>query len=61
MRESAKLSLELTPATKVKLGLERQTRDGGSTVPRGLQRDQFEIERTIDETLNAFTAGVEHR
>ncbi len=30
-------------------------------MPRGLQRDQFEIERTIDETLNAFTAGVEHR
>jgi hypothetical protein len=60
-RDTADLEIRVSPATTVNVGLERFTRVGESTTTLDLERDEFEIERPIDESLNALAAGVEHR
>jgi hypothetical protein len=60
VRDSADLEIDLTPATQLSLGLERQTRTGGSTTTITAERDEFELERPLDESLNALTFGVRH-
>lgn len=60
IRDSASLEIDVTPATELSLGLERQTRTGGSTTTLAVERDEFELDRPLDESLNALTLGVRH-
>lgn len=60
VRDTASLDLDLSPDTKLSFGLERQTRTGESTTTLDIQRDEFELDRPIDESLNALTAGIQH-
>ncbi len=60
VRDTASLDLDLSPDTKLSFGLERQTRSGESTTTLDVQRDEFELDRPIDESLNALTAGIQH-
>ncbi len=60
VRDTASLALDLSPDTKLSFGLERQTRSGDSTTTLDIQRDEFELDRPIDESLNALTAGIQH-
>ena len=60
VRDTASLDLDLSPDTKLSFGLERQTRVGDSTTTLDIQRDEFELDRPIDESLNSFTAGIQH-
>jgi len=60
VRDTASLDLDLSPDTKLSFGLERQTRTGDSTTTLDIQRDEFEFDRPIDESLNALTAGIQH-
>ena len=60
VRDTASLDLTLSPDTKLSFGLERQTRTGDSTTTLDIQRDEFELDRPIDESLNALTAGIQH-
>ncbi len=60
VRDTASLDLQLTPDTKLSFGLERQTRTGESTTTLDIQRDEFELDRPIDESLDALTAGIQH-
>jgi len=61
VRDTAALDIQLSPATRLNFDLERFTREGNSVTTLDIQRDEFEIERPIDESLNAVTAGIEHR
>ena len=60
VRDTASLDLDLSPDTKLSFGLERQTRTGDSTTTLDIQRDEFELDRPIDESLDALTAGIQH-
>jgi hypothetical protein len=60
VRDTAALDIQLSPATRLSLGLERQTRTGDSTTSLDIERDEFELHRPLDETLDAFTFGVQH-
>jgi hypothetical protein len=60
VRDSASLELDLTPATSVTIGLDRQTRIGESTTTLDIQRDEFEIDKPLDETLESLRLGIEH-
>lgn len=61
VHDEAKLDIHVSPATEVKLGLERYTRSGDSTTTRDIQRDEFELDKPIDESLEAMSMGVQHR
>lgn len=60
IRDTADLDIELAPATQLSLGLERQTRTGDSTTTLDIERDEFDLDRPLDESLNALTFGVRH-
>ena len=60
VRDTAELDINLSPATRISFGLEQQTRKGNSTTTLDIQRDEFELDRPINESLNAFRFGVEH-
>lgn len=60
IRESAALDIELSPATALSFGLERQRREGDSTTTLDIQRDEFELEKPLDESSDAFRFGVQH-
>ncbi len=60
IRDNAALDIDLTPATRLSFGLEHQTRAGGSTTTLDLQRDEFTLNRPLDESLNGLTVGLRH-
>ncbi len=60
LRDSAALDIDLSPATQLSFGLEHQTRTGDSTTTLDLQRDEFELDRPLDESLNGLTVGLRH-
>ena len=60
IRSTAALDIDVTPATQVSIGLERQTRSGDSTTSRTIERDEFDLEKPLDESLNALNVGVRH-
>jgi hypothetical protein len=60
VRDSAALDIDLSPATRLSFGLEHQTRVGSSTTTLDLQRDEFELDKPLDESLNGLTVGLRH-
>lgn len=59
VRDRASLSVPVSALATVHLGLNRYTKRGESTTTLDLSRDEFELDRPIDESLNDFSAGVE--
>lgn len=60
VHDEAALDITLSPATELNFDLERYTRRGDSTTTLGIQRDEFELARPIDESLEAFGTGIQH-
>jgi len=60
VRDSATLDIDVAPATRLRLGLERQTRSGDSSTTLDIQRDEFELEKPFDESLEQLSIGIEH-
>jgi hypothetical protein len=60
VRDSAALDIDVSPATQLSFGLEHQTRVGASTTTLDLQRDEFELDKPLDESLNGLTVGLRH-
>ncbi|MGD2167271.1 MAG: hypothetical protein PVF63_04130, partial [Gammaproteobacteria bacterium] len=60
VRDRAALELTVTPSTQFSFGLDRHTRTGESTTTADVQRDEFDIERPLDESMNAANVGVQH-
>lgn len=58
--DSANASIYLTPATKLLVGLDRYTRTGDSATTLDVQRDEFDLERPIDESMDSLRLGVQH-
>jgi hypothetical protein len=60
-RDTARLEWLISPATTVDFGLEHLARKGDSTTTLALERDEFELEQPLDESLRILSAGVQHR
>lgn len=60
VQESAKLSIDVTDRASVNFGFDRFTKLGESTTTLDISRDEFELDKPIDESLNAFQAGFEY-
>ncbi len=61
VRENAALKIDVGPRAVFDFGFNRYTRQGSSTTTLDLQRDEFELDKPLDESLNAYHAGVEYR
>jgi hypothetical protein len=59
-RTTADVEIDVTPATQLSLGLERQTRTGASATTLTVERDEFDFDRPLDESLDGLTFGVRH-
>lgn len=59
-RDQALLDIELSDATKLHFGFDRFAKHGESTTTLDIQRDEFELDRPIDEKLDTYTLGFEH-
>lgn len=60
VRDRAKLALDLSPRAKAHVGFERWQKTGESTTTIDIQRDEFEFDRPIDETLQDYVAGFQY-
>jgi hypothetical protein len=60
IRDTAALDIDLSPATQLSIGLEHQSRAGASTTTLDFERDEFELDRPLDESLDALTVGIRH-
>lgn len=60
VRSTAALDIDVTPATRVSLGLENQTRTGDSMTTVTVERDEFELAKPLDESLSTASLGVRH-
>ncbi|MGD8339202.1 MAG: hypothetical protein PVH89_00390 [Gammaproteobacteria bacterium] len=58
--DSADASFYVSPATKLLVGLDRYTRTGDSSTTLDIERDEFDLERPIDESMDTLRLGVEH-
>ncbi len=53
----AKLELELSPAAQLRFGFDQFTKKGESTTSVDISRDEFEVDKPIDEKLRTSTLG----
>jgi hypothetical protein len=60
VQDSAQLDITINPASKVYFGFDRFTKVGESTTTLDIQRDEFEMDRPIDETFANYTAGFQY-
>ena len=60
LRDTAQLTVDLSPAARFDFGMERFGKTGSSTTTRSVQRDEFQLDQPIDEGLNAYRAGFSY-
>jgi hypothetical protein len=60
VRDTAKLAIDLSQAAKINFGFERFTKIGTSTTTLDLQRDEFVLDKPIDESLNEYMGGFQY-
>lgn len=60
VHDDADLRIDLSDAARLNLGFDRYTRNGISTTTLDVQRDEFELEKPIDESWFEYRAGVEY-
>jgi len=60
VRSTAAVDIDVTPRTRVSLGLENQERAGDSTTTLTVERDEFELAKPLDESLNTASVGIRH-
>lgn len=60
VRDTASLDIDLTQRATLTFGLERYTKTGESTTTLDIQRDEFEFDKPIDESLNTYIGGLSY-
>jgi|CXWL01.1.fsa_nt_gi hypothetical protein len=60
VRDDASLEITVNPRSRFTFGFERYSKLGEATTTIDLQRDDFELDRRVDETSDAWRAGYEH-
>lgn len=59
-RDKLSLDVDLTEQTRLMLGLERFDKRGSSTTTLDIQRDEFEFDKPIDESMQVWRVGLRH-
>lgn len=60
VRDWADLKISLSSRAKLLFGLNRYTKIGDSTTTLDINRDEFELDKPIDESMNSYNAGLEY-
>ena len=60
VRDTAKLDLRLSERAKLSFGFDRFTKKGESTTTLDISRDEFELDRPIDESLNGYRGSFQY-
>jgi hypothetical protein len=60
VRDRAKLEVTLSPRAELDFGFNRFTKKGESTTTLDLQRDEFELDKPIDEERFEYQAGFQY-
>jgi hypothetical protein len=60
VRDSADLDLDLSERATLTFGFDRFTKKGESTTTLDLQRDEFEFDKPVDESMNAYHVGFSY-
>lgn len=60
VHDRANLDIDLTEAAKVYFGFDRYTRVGESTTTLDISRDEFELDKPIDESYNQYNLGFSY-
>jgi hypothetical protein len=60
IRDTATLKIDVTQRARATFGFERFTKKGESTTTLDVLRDEFEFDRTINESLNRYNAAFEY-
>jgi hypothetical protein len=60
VRDAARLDVDLTSRAKVDFGFERSTKVGTGTTTFDVERDEFQLVRPIDESLDAYHGGFQY-
>lgn len=60
VHDSAQLDININSAARFYFGFDRFTKIGESTTTIDIQRDEFEFDKPIDESLNEYLAGIEY-
>jgi hypothetical protein len=58
VRTAANLEIELSPAAQLRFGFDEYAKKGESTTTLDLNRDEFEVDKPIDEKLRTSTLGL---
>jgi hypothetical protein len=61
VQDAAQLAIHLSPLTRLNLDYSRYTKEGDGTTTLDLERDEFELDRPIDERLTSLGVGIQHR
>ena len=60
VRDTAKLDVNINQASKITFGFDRYTKRGDSTTTLDISRDEFELDQSIDESLNSYTGAYQY-
>jgi opacity protein-like surface antigen len=60
VRERASLDVILNPRSKLLVAFDRFSKTGESTTTLDIQRDEFELDQPIDETMDGLTVSYSH-
>ena len=60
VRDTAKLSLDVSQAAQLTFGMERFTKRGESTTTLDISRDEFELDKPIEESMNSYYAAFRY-
>jgi hypothetical protein len=60
VRDQAKLDMTLSPRAELNFGFNRYTKVGDSTTTLDLQRDEYELDKPIDEEMSEYQAGFQY-
>jgi hypothetical protein len=60
VHDRASLDLDLTRAATLSFGFDRYTKLGTGSTTLDIQRDEFELERVIDESMDQYQAGFQY-
>jgi predicted porin len=60
VRDSLDLDIDLNDRATLSLGFDRHDKNGDSTTTLDVEREEFELDKPIDETLEAYNVGLRY-
>ena len=61
VRDSVDFDVQLTDKAKLLLGFDQYTKKGDNTTVLDIEREEFELEQPVDQTLKNYDIGFEYR